>query len=76
MRGDGCAEQDTVSIAFVTSLLDGAKLPPQQSAIITGNKHRLSMSCNFFQAQRKKARRLLVIVMSLGGVSKLLLNTG
>ena len=43
---------------------------------MTANMHRLSLSCTCYQAQQKKARRLLVIVMSLGGVSKLLLNTG
>ena len=65
--GDGCSGQETVSIAF---------LLPQQSAIMTANKHRLSMSCDFFQAQQKTAQILLVIIMSLGGVSKLLLNAG
>ncbi len=73
--GDGCSGQETVSIAFSTSLPDGAKLP-QQSAIMTANKHRFSLYCELFQAQQRKARRLLVIVMSLGGVSKLLLNAG
>ena len=74
--GDGRSGQETVSLAFATSLPDCARLPPQQSAIMTANKHRLFLSCDFFQGQQKTAQRLLVIIMGLGGVSKLLLNAG